>query len=231
MPLRALIFDVDGTLAETEELHRLAFNQAFAEAGLGWVWDETTYRQLLKVTGGKERMLAYAAAHDPARLDQLGAQIIRLHSRKTSIYAAMVTKGELKLRPGIHNLIRAARDDGLTMAIATTTSPDNVSALLTAELGVNWATLFPVVAAGDLVTHKKPASDIYDLALARLGCRPGDALAIEDSANGVQSARGAGLKVVALRSRYLIDDDLSAADLVIESPDVLTLAHIRSLPV
>ncbi len=136
-----VIFDVDGTLAETEEVHRRAFNQAFAEFGLGWVWDEALYRDLLRVTGGKERIAHFAARVGEPSLDP--ALIAELHQRKTALYAGMVEAGEVALRPGVPAFLDAARSSGMVLAIATTTTPANVEALLRSALGADWREIFP----------------------------------------------------------------------------------------
>jgi HAD superfamily hydrolase (TIGR01509 family) len=213
--LDALIFDVDGTLAETEEAHRLSFNQAFAEAGLGWVWTRDDYRQLLKVTGGKER-IAHFLDRDAIVVDDPKALIGRLHARKTEIYTGAVASGALAFRPGIEALMTDARRRGVALAIATTTSRPNVDALIDAVLGREARTWFAAVACGDMVVAKKPAPDVYLLALAELGLPAARAIAIEDSANGVRSARAAGLSVIATPSLYSAEDDFSEATIITE---------------
>jgi beta-phosphoglucomutase-like phosphatase (HAD superfamily) len=215
--LEALIFDVDGTLAETEEVHRRAFNQAFAEAGLDWVWTEDLYRELLKVTGGKERI-----AHFMGRPDEQGL-VRRLHARKTDIYAALMTPDAIALRPGVEALLREARRRGVALALATTTSRPNVDALIGAVLGEEALGWFASIACGDRVAAKKPAPDIYHLALAELGVPATRAVAIEDSWNGVRAARAAGLAVIATPSLYSAGDDFSEAQAVV-APDGVAAA-------
>ena len=215
--LKALIFDVDGTLAETEEIHRRAFNELFDEWGLGWHWDIEKYGQLLKVTGGKERIAAY--------LDEIGdhwdfACIKELHEAKTARYVSLLDG--ITLRPGIAELIARAQREGLRIAIATTTSLPNVERLIEAAFDDN---PFEVIAAGDQVARKKPASDVYDLALARLGLPADQCLALEDSLNGVNSALGAGLPVVVCKARYTLDEDLSAATCEIDSYETMARAE------
>ncbi len=205
MPIRALIWDVDGTLAETEdEGHRPAFNLAFEEAGLPWRWDSPLYGELLAVTGGKERMLAYWRRVDPeaAAAPDAAALIRRLHERKTAHYLALLDGGAVRLRPGVEAWIRAAHAQGLRQAIATTTTPDNVTRLLDVTLGDEGHRFFEVVGAGDVVAAKKPAPDIYRWVLDRLGLAAADCLAVEDSAPGVAAARAAGVPVWLVRSRY-----------------------------
>ena len=183
--LRALVWDVDGTLAETEhDGHRIAFNQAFADEGLAWHWDEDLYRALLATTGGKERMLGWWQRVDPAAAaaPEAAARIVRLHARKTAIYVDLVARGAVQLRPGVARLLHATREAGITLAIATTTSPDNVQALLQATLGADSPGWFACIGAGDVVPAKKPAPDIHLWVLQRLGLVAEDCLALEDSA-------------------------------------------------
>ena len=196
--LSALIFDVDGTLAETEELHREAFNAAFAAAGLPWHWDRALYGDLLEVTGGKERIAHYQTrAAQAAPLD--AAAIAALHADKTARYAQRVAAGGLALRPGVKRLMQEATQAGVRLAIATTTSLPNVQALLAAAAPLP---PFDVIAAGDEVPAKKPAPDIYTLALARLGLPATSCVALEDTENGLRSAQGAGLRCVLTVSAY-----------------------------
>ena len=222
--LRALIWDVDGTLAETEEQgHRPAFNQAFADEGLGWHWDVALYGRLLATTGGKERMLAWWREADPATADtpEAAACITRLHQRKTAHYVARVAAGGVALRPGVQALLTAARAQGLQQAIATTTTPANVDALLQATLGRAANGLLAVVGAGDVVPRKKPAPDIYHWVLQRLGLRADECLAIEDSAVGARAALAAGLPVLVTRSIYTQDDALPSHPMLLADLDGL----------
>ena len=216
MALKALIFDVDGTLAETEEAHRQAFNATFAAHGLDWHWTQEDYAHLLKVTGGKERMAAHRAAvgHGPD-----DATIARMHKEKTAAYADILARGGLEARPGVLELIEEARAAGLRLAIATTTSPGNVEALAHCLWGKRAAEVFHTIAAGDMVKAKKPAPDVYLLALEQLDLPPDQALAFEDTWNGLRSAKAAGLKVVVAPSVYSADEDHSDADLLLSDLD------------
>ncbi|UWU78918.1 HAD family hydrolase [Bradyrhizobium huanghuaihaiense] len=211
----ALIFDVDGTLAETEELHRLAFNHAFARAGLDWQWDRSVYKDLLRVTGGKERMRAYHARLGIAQALS-DADIAELHRIKTAHYAELVETGCCPLRPGVAELLAAAKARGQRLAIATTTSHGNIDALLSQALGTRWAADFDAIVAGDDVRHKKPAPDVYLEILARLKLDASDCVAIEDSANGLIAASRAGIPVLITRSMFFGDDDFSAARVVLD---------------
>ena len=211
----ALIFDVDGTLAETEELHRQAFNHAFARHGLDWQWDRAVYKDLLRVTGGKERMRAYLARLGivPSLSD---ADIAELHRIKTAHYAELVETGRCPLRPGVAELLTAAKARGQRLAIATTTSHGNIDALLSQALGLGWAGDFDAIVAGDDVRHKKPAPDVYLETLARLKLDAADCVAIEDSANGLIAASRAGIPVLITRSMFFADDDFSKAQAVLD---------------
>ncbi|MDD1537124.1 phosphatase [Bradyrhizobium sp. WBOS4] len=211
----ALIFDVDGTLAETEELHRQAFNHAFARHGLDWQWDRAVYKELLRVTGGKERMLAYHArlATAPPLPD---ADIAALHRIKTAHYAELVETGCCRLRPGVIELLAAAKARGQRLAIATTTSHVNIDALLSQALGARWAAEFDAIVAGDDVGHKKPAPDVYLETLARLKLDAAGCVAIEDSANGLIAASRANIPVIITRSMFFADDDFAAAQCVLD---------------
>lgn len=221
MTLRALIFDVDGTLADTEnDGHRVAFNQSFADAGLDWDWDPELYLDLLAVTGGKERIRHYAELHDPGFLAGPGVteRIKALHAAKTETYTRLVAAGRVRLRPGVRGLIEQARATGLRLAIATTTTPANVTALLTATLGTDSPGWFEVIGAGDVVPAKKPAPDIYEWVLARLGLPAVACLAFEDSRAGYAAARGAGLRVVVTPSGR--DLDTAFPDALLVLPDL-----------
>lgn len=216
----ALIFDVDGTLAETErDGHLPAFNAAFAEFGLPWVWDARLYGELLEVTGGKERIRHFAGRYDPRRAAaaDFGELVQQLHRAKTAHYVRRVAAGAIPLRPGVAELIGAARAAGLRLAIATTTAPENVHALLRASLAPDAAGWFEVVGAGDVVPAKKPAPDIYNWVRERLGLPAAACLAIEDSANGLDAARAAGLRCLVCRGEYSRDQDFSAAWRVVDS--------------
>jgi len=211
----ALIFDVDGTLAETEELHRQAFNHAFVRHGLDWHWDRAVYKDLLRVTGGKERIRAYHGRRENAS-PLSDADIAELHRVKTAHYAELIETGCCPLRPGVTDLLTAAKARGQRLAIATTTSHGNIDALLSQALGMRWAADFDAIVAGDDVRDKKPAPDVYLEVLARLKLEASDCVAIEDSANGLIAASRANIPVLITRSMFFRDDDFSAARVVLD---------------
>ncbi len=218
MSLQALLFDVDGTLADTErDGHRPAFNAAFREYGLDWNWDAPLYGKLLAVTGGKERMKHYVDNfrpdyRKPADFDELVAE---LHKAKTRHYTAMLAEGNVPMRPGIKRLLQEALDAGLRLAVATTTTPENVTALLEHSLGKGSTRWFEVIAAGDIVPAKKPAPDIYVWALEQMKLKPESCLAFEDSENGIRASRGAGLKTLITINDYTRNHDFSGAAVVL----------------
>lgn len=215
--IRAVIWDVDGTLSDTEEIHRTAFNDAFPRAGLNWHWDAPTYRRLFRITGGKERIAAYATE---IGLPVDVPRVAEIHRYKTATYVSMINAGEADLRPGVRDLIDVLRGRAVRQAIATTTSRPNVDALIGAAFGRPADTIFDVIASGDEVRAKKPAPDVFLLALERLNLRPDDCLAVEDSEPGLAAAKAAGLRVIVTPSAYTDDGDFRAADWV--RPD---LAH------
>ena len=218
--LEALLFDVDGTLADTErDGHRVAFNAAFREYNLDWEWDEALYGQLLAVTGGKERMAYYLKEFNTSYPtdDSTPELIAELHKAKTRHYTDLLATGAIPLRPGVKRLIQEARDAGLRLAIATTTTPANVTALLEHALAPGSCDWFEVIAAGDIVPAKKPAPDIYDYALKEMQLPAEACIAFEDSENGILSSRGASLKTVVTVNGYTRDHDFSGASIVLDN--------------
>ena len=240
---KALIFDCDGVLADTErDGHLAAFNQMFAEFGLPVHWSEEEYGRKLKIGGGKERMRSLltpefvAAANLPTDTDEQLALVGRWHKRKTEIYTEMAAAGKLPGRPGVARLVGEAAEAGWQLAVASTSAEPSVKAVLEHVVGAATAARF-LVFAGDVVPRKKPAPDIYLLALEHLGLPASDAVVIEDSGNGVDAARGAGITCLVTVNDYTRNDDFDAAALVVSSlgdPDgewTHVLANASGVPV
>jgi HAD superfamily hydrolase (TIGR01509 family) len=217
MALCALLFDVDGTLADTEETHRQAFNAAFMDFRLPYEWSAEQYEVLLRISGGKERLAHFFASLpvSQAEHDRLAANVPGLHRVKTERYAELVAGGGSPLRPGIARLLNEATTAGIRVGIASTTTSANVAALLDAELGSNAHKRFAVIACGDVVPAKKPAPDIYRLALSTLGLDASQAVAFEDSANGLAAAKAAGIFTVVTPTRWTATQDFGVADLTL----------------
>jgi HAD superfamily hydrolase (TIGR01509 family) len=222
--VKALVFDCDGVLADTErDGHRPAFNQTFREFGLPVEWSEEDYADKLQIAGGKERMASlltpeFVAANDlPADAEGQAALLAEWHKRKTAIYTEMVEAGRLPPRPGIRRIIGEAQDAGWTLAVASTSAEASVRAILEQAAGPERAARFDAVLAGDVVERKKPAPDIYLLVLDRLEVAAADALAIEDSRNGLLAATGAGLRCVLTVNGYTEAEDNTEALLVVSS--------------
>ncbi len=212
--LKCVLWDVDGTLADTErDGHRVAFNMAFEEAGMDRRWDVATYGELLKVTGGKERMQFDIERGGMPEIPF--EKIAELHARKTDHYQSLIADGLIPLRPGVRRLLEEAHDAGVIVGVATTTTPAALDALIEHSLGREWFDRFAVLAAGDIVPAKKPAPDIYTYAMEKLGVAPENTLALEDSGNGWLAARDAGLKCVVTVNDYTAKQDFEGADLVV----------------
>lgn len=214
MKLKCIIFDVDGTMADTErDGHRVAFNLAFTEMGLDWDWDEALYGQLLAVTGGKERINYYQ--NDFLHQNILTSDTIKdIHACKTKHYIQLLESGKIPLRPGVKDLIQQAQNKNIHLAISTTTTPINVTTLLKSTLGDKAVSWFDVIAAGDVVSNKKPAPDIYYYALIKLGLKPYECIALEDSSAGLTSAVRAQLKTVVIHNAYTQNQDFTKAQKV-----------------
>ena len=218
--LKAVLFDVDGTLSETERYgHLVAMNEAFKTVGLDWQWSAELYGELLKVTGSTERLGHYVKTYQPEYehinedVDELIAEIVQ---HKNANYKRIAESGEIPLRPGVERVLREVHDSDIRMAIATTTTPQNVDALLLGNIGGDVLDWFEVIAAGNIVPDKKPAPDIYTYALEKMNLKPEECLALEDSENGVRSALAAGIPVLVIESEYSTGHDLTGAQLIVD---------------
>lgn len=229
--LQALIFDVDGTLADTEQFHLKAFNQAFAELGLGWHWTLDEYTTLLNVSGGRERIAHYWKQVAPGMtvIDAVAMEqtITRIHETKSAYYEQAVREGQLQLRPGVLSLFEQAASAGIQMAIATTTSPVNITTLLRQALGAEWSHRFSVIEDASTAPRKKPHPQVYQQTLQRLRLPAAACVAFEDSANGLQAAVAAGLPVVITPTAFTAHHDFAGAARVLPSLDGMTLADLR----
>jgi len=219
MALKALIFDVDGTLANTErDGHLVAFNLAFAELGLNWVWSNELYHKLLDVTGGQLRIKHYVNDYKPDfTCDDLDTFAASIHALKTKIYVRLVNEGKIPLRPGVERLFHEARDAGLRMAIATTTTPANVDALIANTLGREALDWFEVIGAGNIVPNLKPAGDIYHWVLEQMNLEAKDCIAFEDSCNGIVSATDANLKTLITVNEYTSSHQFDEAIVILNN--------------
>ncbi|WPF89444.1 HAD family hydrolase [Cyanobacterium aponinum UTEX 3222] len=218
MSLKGIIFDVDGTIAETErDGHRIAFNRAFERENLSWHWDVDLYGELLEIGGGKERIRYYISNYLPSfNINQsLDEFIAHLHLLKSRYYRQLLENNSIPLRLGVKRLIQEAYSQGVKVAIASTASVANVEALLETSLGNPMASWFEVIAAGDMVERKKPAPDIYLLALEKLNLSPHECIAIEDTNQGLTAAVKAGLKTVVTVNQYTEKQNFDEAILVL----------------
>ena len=216
--LRALIFDVDGTLAETErDGHRVAFNQTFQAAGLDWYWSAELYGELLHVAGGKERIQFYIEQYVPPlpNVRDWSVFIADLHRAKTRRYTTILKSGDIQLRPGVRRVLEAAREEKLILAIATTSRLENALALLETAIAPDAPNWFDVIAAGDIVPCKKPASDIYLYVLDKMALTADQCLVVEDTEHGLTAATGAGLKTIVTVNNYTQSQDFAKATAVL----------------
>ena len=229
--LQALIFDVDGTLADTESVHLAAFNQAFDQAGMGWHWSLAEYTQLLDISGGKERLLHHWRSLQPDLKEVAGgavqATINRLHEIKTAYYENAVNSGAVSLRPGVLALMNEARAQGLQLAIATTTSPVNIAALLRGTVGPDWRSHFLAVGDASNAPVKKPNPQVYMKVLADMRLRAADCVAFEDSSNGLRAARAAGLATVITPNSFTAHHDFTGALRVLPDLSHVNVARLR----
>lgn len=217
--IKALLFDCDGVIAETErDGHRVAFNEAFREAGLPFDWDSDEYGELVRIAGGKERMASYFRS--AGREDLCAPEAIQsLHLSKSALYQRLCAEGTLPARPGVAQLVKRAREKGVKLAVCSTSKEESVRALVKSALGSEGLDLFDEILAGDIVARKKPAPDIYELAARRLNVPPQDCLVVEDSAIGLRAAKAAGMRCLVTVSVYSAGEDFAGADAVVQSLD------------
>ena len=230
--MQALIFDCDGVLVDTErDGHRVSFNEAFAELGIDCVWSVERYGELLLTAGGKERMRRHFDETGwPDITGDRDALIAAIHKRKTAIFMRLIEEGSLPLRPGIARIVDEAIENGITLAVCSTSNEKAVQAVVDVMLGPERSKKITVF-AGDAVPAKKPAPDIYNLAAGTLGLDPGACVVIEDSNNGLRAAKAAGMRCVVTISSYTGEEDFSLADRIVGDLDAgkVDIASCRAL--
>ena len=217
MKLNAILFDVGGTIAESEEIHRVSFNEAFKEFGLNWYWDEAIYRELVFIGGGKERIKHYITRAWPEMLKQKNftKYIESVHKIKGQIYEEFLNDSQLKARPGIIRLLKELKNEKIRLAIVSDTTEENLINLFKKGLGINPIEWFEILAHGGCTIQKKPSPDIYLWTLERLKLPPESCLAIEDAPRGVDSAIDAGLKVLVTPSIYTLEEKFEKSSLLL----------------
>lgn len=221
---RALIFDCDGVLADTELYgHLPAFNQMWAKLGVPWQWSKEQYGIKLKIGGGKERMASLFSDADfrarvtvPESDEERKTLIARWHKEKTAIYESIINSGKIPARAGIKRLSEEALQAGWKLAVASTSAPAAVEAVLRHAVGEKLEREF-LILSGDIVPAKKPAPDIYNLALEKLQLAPHQCVAIEDSRNGMLAAHAARIPVVVTVSAYTTNEDFHEAAVVLDT--------------
>lgn len=215
--LKAILFDMDGTLADTEELHRQAFNGAFAEFQLDIEWSPGEYHDLLAISGGRERIRRYLDARRGAADDAEALRLAEsLHRRKSALYRELLSGAHITLRPGIKRLVNESVAAGIRLGIATSSSRKNVETLLATTLGPGGTALFSTIVTCDEVEEKKPSPAVYLRALTQLGEAARNCIAIEDARNGNLAALAAGLTTIITTHRFTIDNDFNGAALVLD---------------
>jgi beta-phosphoglucomutase-like phosphatase (HAD superfamily) len=228
--LQALIFDVDGTLADTESAHLAAFNHAFKEMGMNWVWDLSLYTDLLNISGGKERIRHYWDRVNPdvkaISATALEERIAHIHELKTAAYENAVNRGEVSLRPGVLRLMDEALSAGMQLAIATTTSPVNIAALLRHAIGSDWRLNFTAIGDASTAPIKKPHPQVYLQMLEALQLKASQCLAFEDSSNGLRAATAAALATIVTPNSFTAHHDFTGALKVVAD---LSQVNLRQL--
>jgi HAD superfamily hydrolase (TIGR01509 family) len=204
--LSAILFGSISTVADTSEVQRQAFNRAFAEHGLSWRWDRDDYIAMLGESGGRARIAAYA--------DSVGATVdaAAIHESKSKIFRESLAGSQVSPRPGVVDTVRGAKAAGAKVGLVTTTSADNISALLTALSPAVGPDSFDVIVSSTDVDRPKPDGAAYVFALQRLGEQPSGCVAVEDNVEGAQAATAAGVPCVAFPNENTAGQDFAAAE-------------------
>ena len=219
MLLSAVIFDVDGTISETEELHRKSFNESFKEFNLDWFWDEAIYKELINIGSGVERIEYYIKRAWPEMMEykNLTKYINSIHKVKNEIFEDYIVESEIKPRPGVIRLINELKENKIRIAIVSSTSESNLLKLFKEGLNIDPLTTFDLIAHGDCTKNKRPSPEIYEWILEKLRLPPQSCIAIEDSLRGLESAKNAELNILATPSIFTKEEDFSNAKLVISN--------------
>ena len=217
MLLSAVLFDVDGTIAETEDLHRISFNEAFKEFNLDWYWDEPIYKELINIGSGEKRIEYYIKRAWPEMLDykNLSKYIDSIHKVKNEIFEDFILESEIEMRPGVMRLINELKEKNIRMAIVSSTSENNLITLFERGLGVDPKSTFDLIAHGDCTKNKRPSPEIYEWILERLRLPSQSCIAIEDSLRGVESAKNSNVNVLVTPSIFTKDENFSDTKLVV----------------
>jgi HAD superfamily hydrolase (TIGR01509 family) len=214
--IKAVFFDQDGVIIDTErDGHRVSFNMTFKEFGFTDEWSVDYYHELLQIAGGKERMkhhLQTKGFSKPVPPEQVDDLIKEMHKRKTTIFVELIETGKLPLRPGIHRFMKEAMEAGLMIGVCTTSNEQAAKAITEKILS---DVKFDIVLAGDVVSHKKPDPEIYNLALSRTGLKPEEIIVVEDSKNGVLAGKAAGTNVVVTTNYYTEKEDVGSGDIIV----------------
>lgn len=234
--MKALIFDCDGVLVDTErDGHRVAFNKAFVSKGIDAQWSVSQYKELIKVAGGKERMVSYFDQHGwPDNIADRKEFIQDMHKLKTQLFMDIIESGELSLRPGIARIVDEAIAEGIQLAVCSTSNEKAVTLIVEKLLGPERRKHFNAILAGDIVSRKKPDPEIYNLALQKLSLNPRDCVVIEDSRNGFLAAHSAGMHCLITTNGYTDQDDFSGSDMIVPElgdlpDDIVTIKEIIKL--
>lgn len=209
--MTAILFGSIGTIADTSEIQRESFNEAFRSHGLDWSWDRAEYQQMLAISGGRSRIASYAESRGEI------FDAASVHSTKSTVFQNRLRHG-VDARPGVLELIERAKGEGVRLALVTSTSPSNVSTLIDG-IGAGVRDSFEFILDATMVADVKPDPAVFQLALEKLAVEPSLALAIEDNVDGIKAAKSAGLWTAAFPNAYTSGHDFSAADHIVGELD------------